>query len=59
MHPDSLIKEIESLSDHICIEITDNYVRVSGDTYYVRGKLKLLGFQWNPNKREWYYYPSD
>ena len=51
----SLIKELETLSNHIHIEIFDNHIIVKGKTYEVRGKLKLLGFQWNPNKREWYY----
>ena len=53
----SLIKEVENLG--VSIEILENYVRVNGDTYKVRGKLKLLGFQWNPNKREWYYLAKD
>ena len=52
---DLLIKEVESLNSNVCIEIMDNYIRLKGNTYKVRGKLKLLGFQWNPNKREWYY----
>lgn len=49
----SLIREIESLNN-IQVEITDDYLRVKGNTYSVRGKLKLLGFQWNPKTREWY-----
>lgn len=53
----SLIKEVENLG--VRIEILENYVRVDGDTYKVRGKLKMLGFQWNPNKREWYYSAKD
>lgn len=52
---DLLIKEVESLNSNVCIEITDDYIRLTGNTYKVKGKLKLLGFQWNPNKREWYY----
>lgn len=52
---DLLIKGVESLNSNVCIEIMDNYIRLKGNTYKVRGKLKLLGFQWNPNKREWYY----
>lgn len=51
----SLIKEIESLNNRIHVEIIDNYLRVKGDTYSVKSKLKLLGLQWNPKKREWYY----
>ena len=51
----SLIKKVESLNNHIHVEIIDNYLRVKGDTYSVKGTLKLLGFQWNPKKREWYY----
>ena len=51
----SLIEAVEGLGHHIHVEIIDDYVRVKGNTYHVRGKLKLLGFQWNPNKREWYY----
>ena len=54
MRINSLIKEIENLNNRIHIKITDNYVRVSGDTFFVKGKLKLLGFQWNPKSREWY-----
>lgn len=55
MSIDSLIKQVESLNNNIHVERTDEYLSVKGNTYYVRGKLKLLGFQWNPNKREWYY----
>ena len=58
MSLDSLIRKVESLVDHIHIEMLDDYIRVKGDTYAVRGKLKLLGFQWNPNAREWYYSPK-
>ncbi len=56
MSIDSLIKQVESLNNNIRVERTDEYLSVKGNTYYVRGKLKLLGFQWNPNKREWYYW---
>ena len=55
MSIDALIKEVESLNRNVCVEGAENYVRVKGKTYNVRAKLKLLGFQWNPNKREWYY----
>lgn len=55
MSIDSLIKEVKSLNSHICIEIIDNYIIVKGTTYKMKGKLKLLGFRWNPKKREWYY----
>ena len=55
MRIDSLIKHVESLNNDIRVEKTDEYLRVKGNTYYVRGKLKFLGFQWNPNKRKWYY----
>ena len=55
MHIDSLIKQVESLNSNIYVEMAENYVRVNGDTYKVKGILKLLGFQWNPNRREWYY----
>ena len=55
MSVDALIKQVENLNSNICVEMTENYVRVKGKTYEVKGKLKLLGFQWNPNKREWYY----
>ena len=51
----SVIKEVEGLNNGIHVKITDDYVRVSGDTFFVRGKLKLLGFRWNPKNREWYY----
>ena len=51
----SVIKEVEGLNNRIHVKITDDYVRVSGDTFFVKGKLKLLGFQWNPKNREWYY----
>lgn len=55
MSIDLLIKQVESLNNAIRVERTGEYLSVKGNTYYVRGKLKLLGFQWNPNKREWYY----
>ena len=55
MRINSLIKEVESLNSGIHVKITDNYVSVSGDTFLVKGKLKLLGFRWNPKSREWYY----
>lgn len=55
MNIDSLVKQVESLNDNICVERTGEYLSVKGNTYYVRGKLKLLGFRWNRNKREWYY----
>ena len=51
----SVIKEVERLNNGIHVKITDDYVRVSGDTFFVKGKLKLLGFRWNPKNREWYY----
>ncbi|MCY3722648.1 hypothetical protein F4X88_15430 [Candidatus Poribacteria bacterium] len=55
MSIDSLIKHVESLNNNIRVERTGEYLSVKGNTYYVRGKLKLLGFRWNRNKREWYY----
>ena len=50
----SLIKEVENLNKRIHVKIIDNYVSVSGDTFLVKGKLKLLGFRWNPKSREWF-----
>lgn len=55
MSIDLLVKHVKSLNRNVCVEGTKNYVGMKGKTYNVRGKLKLLGFQWNPNKREWYY----
>ena len=55
MHINSVIEEVEGLGDGIRVEITDGYIRVSGDAFFVKGKLKLLGFRWNPKNREWYY----
>ena len=52
---DSLVKEVESLNQNICVEVTDGEIRVGGKTYSVRYKLKALGFQWNPESKEWYY----
>lgn len=51
----SLLKAVENLSSHVQVEMINGEVRVSGRTYLVKGKLKLLGFQWNPQAREWYY----
>ena len=51
----ALITEVKGLNNNIQVEITDDYLRVMGNTYSVRGKLKLLGFRWNPKTREWYY----
>ena len=55
MGTDLLIKGVKSLNRNVCVEGTKNYVRMKGKIYNVRGKLKSLGFQWNSNKREWYY----
>ena len=55
MSIDALVKRVKSLNRNACVEGTKNYVRMKGKTYNVRGKLKSLGFQWNSNKREWYY----
>lgn len=51
----SLVKAVEDLGSDIHIEVLNNEVRVRGSTYFVRGPLKLLGFQWDPKAREWYY----
>ena len=51
----SLVKAVENLSSRIHVEVLDGEVRVGGSTYSVKGKLKLLGFRWDPTKREWYY----
>ena len=51
----TLVKTVENLSKHIHVEVIDGIVRIGGITYPVRGKLKLLGFRWNPKAREWYY----
>ena len=59
MSIDSLIKQVKRLDYNLCVEMKGNYVSVKGKTYKVRGKLKLLGFQWNPNKREWYYLTKE
>ena len=55
MRINSLIQAVKRLNNRIHVKITDNYVSVSGDTFYVKGQLKLLGFRWNPKSREWYY----
>ena len=51
----SLVKAVENLSSHIHVEVVNGEVRVGGNTYPVKGKLKFLGFRWDPKKREWYY----
>ena len=51
----SLVKAVENFSSRIHVEVLYGEVRVGGSTYSVKGKLKLLGFQWDPKKREWYY----
>lgn len=51
----SLIKAVEDLGSDIHVEVLDRVIRVRGNAYQVRGNLKLLGFQWNPKAREWYY----
>lgn len=51
----SLVKAVEGLSGDIHVEVIDGAIRVRGHAYPVKGKLKLLGFQWNPKAREWYY----
>lgn len=51
----SLVKAVEGLSGDIHVEVIDGAIRVRGNAYQVRGNLKLLGFQWNPKAREWYY----
>lgn len=55
----SLVKEVESLGVNIRAEIVEDSLRVSGNTYPVRGELKLLGFQWDPKQREWYYHAKE
>jgi len=55
MDINSLIKAVESLNNNVHIERMEGYLRVKGDVYHARGKLKILGFQWNPKAREWYY----
>ena len=52
---DSLVKVVENLGSNIHVEVLDEAIRVRGNAYRVRGNLKLLGFQWNPKAREWYY----
>ena len=51
----SLIKAVEDLGSDIHAEVIDGAIRVRGNVYPVKGRLKLLGFQWNPKAREWYY----
>ena len=51
----SLVKEVEGLGDNIRVKIVDGGLSVSGNTYPVKGELKLLGFQWDSKQREWYY----
>ncbi len=55
----TLVKTVENLSRQIHVEVIDGIVRVGGITYPVRGKLKLLGFQWDQRRREWYYLMSE
>ena len=52
---DSMVKAVEDLGSNIHVEVLDGAIRVRGNAYRVRGHLKLLGFQWNPKAREWYY----
>ena len=40
----SLIKAVEDLGSDIHVEVLDRAIRVRGNTYQVRGNLKLLGF---------------
>ena len=55
MTTNALVEVVENLSSHIHVEVLNGEVRVGGSTYPVKGKLKLLGFRWDPKKREWYY----
>ena len=55
----SLVKAVEDLGSDIHVEVTDGAIRVRGNAYPVKGKLKLLGFQWNRKAREWYYSMSE
>ena len=51
----SLVKAVEDFGSDIHVEVLNGAIRVRGNAYQVKGKLKLLGFQWNPKAREWYY----
>lgn len=55
----SLIKAVEDLGSDIHVEVLNGAIRARGSTYPVKGKLKLLGFQWNPKAREWYYLTKE
>ena len=55
MTVNSLVKAVENLSSQIQVEVINGEVRIRGRTYLVKGQLKLLGFRWNPQAREWYY----
>ena len=59
MNINSLIEEVKSLNNNIRVEKIEGYLRVKGDTYHARGRLKMLGFQWNPQVREWYYFMTE
>ena len=52
---ESLAEEVKNLSGDIHVEEIDGEVRVSGKTYPVRDRLKVLGFQWESESKEWYY----
>ena len=52
---DSLEKKVKNLNKEIRVEVTGGEIRVSGKSYPVKDKLKALGFQWDPENKEWYY----
>ena len=52
---DSLIKKVKSLKRGIHVEVAGGEIRVGGKSYSVRDKLKALGFQWDPENKQWYY----
>ena len=52
---DSLEKKVKNLNNGISVEVRGGEIRVSGKSYPVKDKLKALGFQWDPENKEWYY----
>ena len=52
---DSLVTEVKSLKRGTHVAVADGEIRVGGKTYSVRDRLKALGFQWDPENKEWYY----
>ena len=51
----SLENIVKNLEQGIRVEVMDGEIRVGGKSYAVRDELKALGFQWDPENKEWYY----